>query len=141
MSYHLHALERWGVIERAGVRGDARERPWRATGKSLTVNSFESGASRPAADVIAAESLARVGEAIRRWSSNERHESAVWREVSTMRRSFLWLTESEATGFAAELRAVFDRYVGDRDAAHHPAGTRRIISFLALVPEVPDDER
>ncbi|HET6740226.1 MAG TPA: helix-turn-helix domain-containing protein, partial [Kribbella sp.] len=30
MSYHLRALEKWGIIERADETTDGRERPWRA---------------------------------------------------------------------------------------------------------------
>ena len=30
MSYHLRALEKWGVVERAEESDDARNRPWRA---------------------------------------------------------------------------------------------------------------
>src|SRR5262252_1273011 len=28
MSYHLRALERWGIVERGTPRNDGRERPW-----------------------------------------------------------------------------------------------------------------
>jgi DNA-binding transcriptional ArsR family regulator len=31
-SYHLRALARWGLVEEAESRGDARERLWRAVG-------------------------------------------------------------------------------------------------------------
>ena len=31
MSYHLRALEKWGVVERSADDGDARNRPWRAS--------------------------------------------------------------------------------------------------------------
>jgi DNA-binding transcriptional ArsR family regulator len=137
MSYHLRALERWGVVERAETRDDARERPWRAAGRSLTLTAWESGETA-AIDVLTDAALERLREAFRRWSAVEGRESAGWRDVGAMRRSFLWLSEAEAGAFAAELRAVFEKYVADRDAAHHPPGTRRIMSVLALVPEVPE---
>ena len=37
MSYHLRALERFGLVERSPSEGDARERRWRATGDQLVV--------------------------------------------------------------------------------------------------------
>ena len=55
-----------------------------------------------------------------------------------MRRSYLWLTEDEAAAFVADVGEVFEKYIGDRDAAHHPAGTRRVLTTLAIVPEVPE---
>src|SRR3954462_6178905 len=36
MSYHLRALEKWGIVERGDEREDGRERPWRAAGRSLS---------------------------------------------------------------------------------------------------------
>jgi|SRR5579862_7072784 len=137
MSYHLRALERWGVVERAETRGDARERPWRACARSLSVKTGDSGA-RGFTDVITTTAFENLAEAFRRWAAVEAHESDAWQKVGSMRRSYLWLTETEASAFAAELEEVFEKYIGDRDAAHHPAGTRRILSTLALVPDVPE---
>src|ERR671930_390886 len=63
MSYHLRALERWGVVERGEARADARERPWRASGRSL---SFVSDADSAAAvDVIAAGYLQQLRDELR----------------------------------------------------------------------------
>ena len=39
MSYHLRALEKWGVVERSADDGDARNRPWRAAGTSLRIDT------------------------------------------------------------------------------------------------------
>jgi len=138
MSYHLRALERWGIVQRGAGRDDARERPWRAAGRSL---SFASDAASTAAlDVIVGGSLHQLRDAFRRWTVAEPRESATWREATGMRRSFLWLTEDEVAAFSDELKAVIDKYVGDRDAARHPEGTRRVLVVLAIVPEVPEPE-
>lgn len=137
MSYHLRALERWGVVERSEGRADARERPWRASGRSL---SFVTDAdSAAAADVIAAGYLQQLRDELRRWALVERDETAAWRDAAGVRRSFLWLTEEEFGAFSTELRAVVDRYVGDRDAALHPSGTRRVLCMVAIVPEAAED--
>jgi DNA-binding transcriptional ArsR family regulator len=136
MSYHLRALERWGVVERGKARADARQRPWRASGRSL---SFVSDADSAAAvDVIAAGYLQQLRDELRRWALVERDETATWREAAGVRRSFLWLTEDEVGSFSTELRAVVDKYVGDRNAARHPRGTRRVLCMLALVPEAAE---
>src|SRR5262245_33479281 len=136
MSYHLRALERWGVVERGETRPDARERPWRACGRSLSLVSDADSAA--AADVIAAGYLRQLRDELRRWALVERGESATWREAAGVRRSFLWLTEDELGTFSTELRAVIDKHVGDRDAATHPEGTRRVLCLLAIVPEAAE---
>src|SRR3954451_81776 len=64
MSYHLRALERWGIVQRAKPRGDARERPWRAAGRGLTVSG--AGAATASAEVIVTQALHHLGEALRR---------------------------------------------------------------------------
>ena len=137
MSYHLRALERWGVVARGEPRADGRERPWRAAARSLSL-STDDPASAGAADVIARGYLDQLGQELLRWTLAEPQESPGWRRVGSMRRSFLWLTEAEATAFAGELNAVVEKFVGDRDAVAHPAGTRRVLCAVALVPSAPD---
>jgi DNA-binding transcriptional ArsR family regulator len=138
MSYHLRALERWGIVERAEEREDGRERPWRAAGRSLSMISDSSPTAMAASDVIVGGYLQHLRDELRRWSLAERDESEGWRDVAGGRRSFLWLTEGEAQLFSEEMRAVIDKYVADRDASNHPSDTRRVVCLLAIVPEAPD---
>lgn len=138
MSYHLRALERWGIVERADSRGDRRERPWRAPGRSLTLDSGGSKSAAAATDVILGGYLQHLRDEFRRWSLAEAGEDEVWRHVAGGRRSFLWLSREEAAAFAAELRDVLERYTSGRDAANHPEGTRRIECLLAIVPEATE---
>lgn len=134
-SYHLRALERWGVVERASGRNDGRERPWRAPARSLVLVP-ESASTAAAIDVVAGAYFGQLRDAARRWALAEPAESEAWRQAGTIRRSFLWLTESEAASLAAELDGALSRYTSGRDAAQHPPGTRRVLGVLALVPEV-----
>ncbi len=134
MSYHLRALERWGIVERAEARDDARERPWRAAGRSLTLAADEPTAAA-AKDVILGGYLQHLRDEFRRWSLVEDTEADAWRDVAGGRRSFLWLSAEEADAFSAEMRAVIDRYVAGRDAIQHPPGARRVFVMLAIVPE------
>jgi hypothetical protein len=55
-----------------------------------------------------------------------------------MNHSYLWLDESEATAFRSELDELFEKHLAGRDAANHPPGTRRVLTVLAVVPEVED---
>jgi DNA-binding transcriptional ArsR family regulator len=141
MSYHLHALERWGIIERAEARDDGRERPWRAAGRSLMWASDMSVAAAAAQDVIAAGYFEQLREAFRRWSLVEPTESDKWREVAGLGRSFLWLTEEEAKTLSEELSKTIRKHLQDRDAVEHPEGTRRVLCVIGVVPIVPELER
>jgi DNA-binding transcriptional ArsR family regulator len=141
MSYHLHALEKWGIIERAEARDDGRERPWRAAGRSLMWASDMSVAAAAAQDVIAAGYFEQLREAFRRWSLVEPTESDAWREVAGLGRSFLWLTEEEAKTLSEELSKTIRKHLQDRDAVEHPEGTRRVLCVIGVVPIVPELER
>ena len=46
MSYHLRALEKFGVVRRAGARDDARERPWVRVARDLRIRTPTPGTSR-----------------------------------------------------------------------------------------------
>jgi DNA-binding transcriptional ArsR family regulator len=133
MSYHLRALERWGVVERGEPREDGRERPWRAVGRTLSLDPEI--ASAPAVDVVAATTLQHLRDEFRRWALVEHEQGTTWRDVAGISRSYLWLTEDEVEELHADLRAVMKKHTGDRDAAHHPEGTRRVFCLFAIVPE------
>ncbi|HET7855271.1 MAG TPA: metalloregulator ArsR/SmtB family transcription factor [Gaiellaceae bacterium] len=136
MSYHLHALERWGIVVRGDARQDGRERPWRAAGRSLSWASDMSVAAAAAQDVIAGGYLEQLRELFRRWSLVEDAEPDTWREIAGLSRSFLWLTEEEAKAFSAELAETVQKYVQDRDVVEHPEGTRRVLCMLGIVPTI-----
>ena len=133
MSYHLRALERWGIVERGAEREDGRERPWRAAGRTLSLDPET--ISGGAADVVAATTLQHLRDLFRRWAVAEPGEARAWRDAAGMSRAYLWLTEEEVTALSADLRAVMKKHVADRDAAHHPDGTRRVFCLFAVVPE------
>jgi len=138
MSYHLRALERWGIVERADPREDGRERPWRAAGRSLSWASDLSVAAATAQDVIAGGYLDQLRDAFRHWSVVEPTAEDVWREVAGLGRSFLWLTGEEARDFTAEIDATVQKYGRDRDIENHPEGTRRLLYLTAFVPTVDE---
>src|ERR1700710_2095183 len=59
MSYHLRALEKWGIIRRSATTGDGRERPWEAAGDRLAIDSAEPRASAAGEAVLVARALDR----------------------------------------------------------------------------------
>jgi DNA-binding transcriptional ArsR family regulator len=133
MSYHLRALERWGMVERGEARGDGRERPWRAAGRTLSLDPETVSAA--ATDIVAGTTLQHLREEFRRWAMVEPGEGKVWRDVTGISRGYFWLTEDEVAELSADLRAVFKKHTADRDTEHHPEGTRRVFCLYAIVPE------
>lgn len=129
MSYHLRALEKWGIIERADETADGRERPWRARAASLRIDSQSGGAGRLAGQAIMRTAVDGVLEQFA-----EMAEDDPWDDVSSMSRSRLWLTHDEARRFGQELNDLVDRYKENRTQADHPAGARQVSSLIAVVP-------
>jgi DNA-binding transcriptional ArsR family regulator len=138
MSYHLRALERWGIVERGDARQDGRERPWRAAGRSVTWAAEMSVAAAASQELIAAEVFEQLRDAFRRWSAVEPAESGLWREVASLNRSFMWLTDEEAQEFLSEVDEAVQKRTRGRDAENHPEGTRRVLYLLAFVPTVDE---
>jgi DNA-binding transcriptional ArsR family regulator len=129
MSYHLRALEKWGLIERSDETADGRERPWRARAASLRIDSQSGGAGRMAGQAIMRTSMDRMLELFQEVGDDD-----PWDDVSSMSRSRLWLTHDEARQFGKELMDLVDRYKKSRSPASHPAGSRQISTLLAVVP-------
>jgi DNA-binding transcriptional ArsR family regulator len=129
MSYHLRALERWGIIERAEESGDGRERPWRSRGASLMISSQSDNVGRLASQTIMRTTADRVLEQFEQIAADD-----PWDDVSSLSRSRLWLTHEEARQFGEELKELVDRYRQGRGPSSHPAGTRVVSTLLAVVP-------
>src|SRR3954451_7473255 len=79
MSYHLRALEKWGIVERGEERDDGRERPWRAAGRTLSFDPETISAG--AADVVAATTLQHLRDRLLRWAAVEAGERRAWRDL------------------------------------------------------------
>ncbi len=52
MSYHLRALERFGLVGRADATDDGRERPWRALGTGMRISAESTLAGRAAEQLL-----------------------------------------------------------------------------------------
>ena len=59
MSYHLRALEKWGIVVRDEGTTDGRERPWRAPARNLQISrAANAGSSTVAAKAFASSMMA-----------------------------------------------------------------------------------
>ncbi|MEI8407544.1 MULTISPECIES: winged helix-turn-helix domain-containing protein [unclassified Kribbella] len=129
MSYHLRALEKWGIVERAEESADGRERPWRAAAGSLMIESQSNQAGRLASQAIMRTSVDRVLEQFEEMAGDD-----PWDDISMLSRQRLWLSHDDARRLNQELTELVDRYKKGRTSTSHPAGTRQISTLLAVVP-------
>jgi DNA-binding transcriptional ArsR family regulator len=130
MSYHLRALERFGIVER-DESSDGRERPWRAVAGSLAVDREAFAGAPPqagqlawAADLVAG--LGRLGSA----DDTERARSG-------FSRGRLWLTAEEARSLMDETFALWKRYDGRTRREHPEDSSLRDVYLVVLQVEDP----
>lgn len=133
MSYHLRAMERWGLVERAPATS-GRERPWRGKGTGLRVESAAPAATTAAEQALLVTVLDADRRAALDFVARQAGEDEGWREAMVLARSTLSLTLEEARGLERELAAVLDRYRGRRDDAGRRPGTRRVQVSCLVVP-------
>jgi DNA-binding transcriptional ArsR family regulator len=133
MSYHLRALERAGLIERAESQGDGRERPWRAKGTSLTVSSSSSHLAHTATTTLALGVVDRIRKDFLGWMAVAEADDPDWREASGVSNSLLWVTKEEAAEIERVIRGKVDELRG-RTESDRPAGARRVRFTAMLFP-------
>ncbi|GAA1551252.1 helix-turn-helix domain-containing protein [Kribbella hippodromi] len=136
MSYHLRALEKWGIIERAEESADGRERPWRAPARSLMISSQSGGSGRLASQAMIRSTADAV---IDRFAELDADDP--WDDVSSLSRSRLWLTHDEAKQLGKELAELVERFEKRRPAKGRTPGSRQVSTLFAVVPtgEPPED--
>ena len=124
-SYHLRALERWGIVERADTSTDGRERPWRASAGSVVISAPPGVAGR----AILQNNISRLQEQF-----DDFPDEDPWEALAVLNRSRLWLTYAETEAFGKELIELVNRHGKRRTASNHPADARQVGSLVAVVP-------
>jgi DNA-binding transcriptional ArsR family regulator len=130
-SYHLHALENWGIVRRASGRVDERERPWIRSARNL---SWSGDAGSPdVMDAITAQTLDRLRQDFTKWSRNRESLPREWQTVS-ISRGFPLLTPDEVDHLNEVVtQAVLD-IARDRTEHNRPPDALRVGYFWAIVP-------
>jgi DNA-binding transcriptional ArsR family regulator len=134
MSYHLRALQKAGIVERAEPSADGRERPWRALGTRIEVRSHDSPLTTAAGAVLATTVLERMVREFSAWMNRLHEEEPAWQDVSGLARASVWLDLEEAQELERAIEALIDR-VRDRTAEDRPPGSRRMRLGVLLHPE------
>lgn len=133
-AYHLKLLERYGFAEPAPSRHDRRERPWRATGRRITValdSSTPAGASAAAA--VAAAYIDTTRALAIEFSAGEHAEPQEWRNA-VLSNVDLWLTVDELQRVSEELAAVVEPFRRRESRGEPPADSRRVRVMNVVVP-------
>jgi DNA-binding transcriptional ArsR family regulator len=134
MSYHLRALERWGIVERAEASADGRERPWRRAARRLAFRGL--GASDATSDAVVGQTLDQVRQEFTAWRRQVPRESAEWAELGNLSRGRAWLTAEELQRLDEIVVGAVDEMNGRRTPEDHPTGARRVSYLWASTPLV-----
>ncbi|MET8353723.1 MULTISPECIES: ArsR/SmtB family transcription factor [unclassified Micromonospora] len=135
-SYHLRALAKFGLVEQAPSRGDARERVWRTPSPSWMVDAGrEAGPEARAAEQALVEAHAvRAMERTRDWLRRAGDEPAEWYDTALFNDTLLLLTAEELAELNEAVVALFRPYRLRRGRADPPPGARAVSVQYRVVP-------
>jgi DNA-binding transcriptional ArsR family regulator len=134
MSYHLRAMEKLGIVERDDSATDARERPWRAAGKGLSVSEFSTTAQVAAASLIFGSVFDNQRKTLESYLQAEADLPDDWRGNGNFDSGMLYLTADETRQLVDALQEAIKPFRAK--AARRRKGTRRIRTGIYIVPDV-----
>jgi DNA-binding transcriptional ArsR family regulator len=137
MSYHLRALQKWGIVEPAATAGDARERRWKAAGTDFTIKSG-GGPASPEFAVLDLELDAfrrRVNAyAKARDERLKNGESPEASSVVMLSTALLYLTPAQRSELTAKIFGMLKDYeLEDPDKV--PEGAERTATMWSMMPD------
>jgi len=132
-SYHLKALERWGIVEAGQPRADGRDRPWKAKGRSIEVSSQVPRGTVLAESAVLETFLDRNRALVGEFLDHQASEPPEWRDAAELASSDYWLTAEELAEVSQALRSVLQPYA-DRRRGSRPDKSRRIRVMRLIVP-------
>ena len=132
-SYHLKALAKWGIVEAGEARADGRDRPWKATGRSVELSPPTPGSTTPAEIAIMDTFLNRTRAVAAEFLEHQASEPPEWRDVLELASTDYWMTADETAKAAQAMRDVLALYV-QRRRDERPEGSRRVRISRLVVP-------
>ncbi|MGB8652389.1 MAG: winged helix-turn-helix domain-containing protein [Mycobacteriales bacterium] len=134
MSYHLRALQRWGIVRPGTTRQDSRERPWARAAQRLSFTSDST--SRTTDRALTEQYVSRLRHDLAAFV--EGAPEPAWADAAALSRGFAWLTPNELQALNNAVAATVRSIAGDRTADQHPVEARRITHFWATIPTPRD---
>jgi len=132
MSYHLRALEKWGIVVRDASSGDRRERPWRAGANDLSVGRVDSTSRtsmRQAANAVISTMMSGLNKAVDSFLDNEPEAKG-----AQLSHSRLYLTDEEAAALNQDLDELVGRYGEGRTSRNKPVDASPRDQYWLLLP-------
>ncbi|MFC6018713.1 ArsR/SmtB family transcription factor [Plantactinospora solaniradicis] len=135
VSYHLRELAKFGLVEQAPSRGDARERLWRTSVGSWGVEAGQDASpeARDAEATLIEVYAARDLQRVRDWVRRSRDEPKEWYDAATISGPVLMLTAEELTALNEAVRELTKPY-RRRDRVDPPEGARPVMIHYAALP-------
>ncbi|MFY1673759.1 ArsR/SmtB family transcription factor [Plantactinospora sp. WMMB334] len=135
VSYHLRELAKFGLVEQAPSRGDARERLWRSSVGSWGVEAGRDASpeAKAALETLVEVYAARDMERIRQWARRAGEEPKEWYDASQYGGAVLMLTAGELTELNDAIRELMRPY-RRRERVDPPEGSRPVMVHYAALP-------
>ncbi|GHJ18031.1 ArsR/SmtB family transcription factor [Micromonospora sp. AKA38] len=134
-SYHLRELAKFGLVQQAPGRGDARERVWQAVNPSYSVEAAPDADpdTRAAEAALVEAHLVRDAQRVRDWMRRAPDEPREWYEATWLSDSVLLLTAEELVELNEAVRALTSRY-RQRNRTDPPVGARKVAVQYRAMP-------
>lgn len=135
ISYHLRALAKYGLVEEAPSRGDARERLWRSATHALIFDAGRQAGpeARAAEQTLSDYFVAQEAKRVRDWLWRASDEPEEWYDAAWQSRSILLLTARELVELNEAVMKLFKPYVR-RDRANPPDDARPVSAYYTALP-------
>jgi DNA-binding transcriptional ArsR family regulator len=135
-SYHLRELAKFGLVEQAPSRGDARERVWRSAVQSwgVEVGQDAEPEARAAEQTLLDVYLARDFERVRDWVRRSRDEPREWYDAAMISGPVLLMTAEELKELNAAVQKLWEPYRRRQRLANPPSAARTVAVHYAALP-------
>lgn len=136
-SYHLRELSRYGLVEQAPSRGDARERRWRSAIQSwqLDLAQDDDAEAQAAEQTLLDVYLTRDFEKVREWVRRARTEPKEWHDAAVIASPMLLLTVDELKSLNDAVFELWEPYRRRARQADPPPGARAVAVRYSALPE------
>jgi DNA-binding transcriptional ArsR family regulator len=134
-SYHLRQLAQYGFVEEDPIRDGGRERWWRATTQTTSLEAPTYREASAESEAYLRAVAAEYADRVDRWLNQADLLGDAWDGGATLSNWRLKLTPDEAARLLAELQAVIDAYRLDpKGTVDGPAGSERVDLQIQLMP-------
>lgn len=136
MSYHLRALQKWGIVAPAENAGDARERRWKAAGTDFTISGGSVASPEIAVVDLELDAFRRRASAFAKARGERRQRGETGEEPAAvvLSSNLLYLTNPQRRELLDRIRAVLREYELE-DPTRIPEGAERVATLWSMIPD------